>query len=971
MPSTIHTSVGSPWADGSTVHAASPSLPWGDGTTIHASPSAYTAGPPAIGGTTTGSMPGVALYSIASRAAYDVAHTMLVTDLRDDAELDVDSLALSVDDGSPLWTLRASGGDALYSKLTAGEQPPQIKVDLDGEVWVFIVDSVSRTRTFGQSIVSVSGRSPAVAAGTPYEADQNWVNDGISTGAQIAAVANIYTGLEVSWEIEDWLVPDRVFSFSGTPLSVVARVAEAVGAVVQAHRSEYSVRVMPRYPLLPNEWSTAVPDVEVAFGAVMGDQYQRTDRPEYTGVYLAGQQQGAVGFVRLAGTSGAYLHPLVTDLLLTEEPALRMRGAAILGGSGGQAEMTLTLPLLTGAGEPGALNKGQLVRVLDPDGTWTGLVRGVSVAASLPAVTQTVVLERHTKDIDGTVGLPVVAPAVGPLFSLRPESADMSYAAAYVAAYPGSTPIGGTFDTAQVGAGVTFLDSLRADATDIDRALIGTVNKDSADGGPFHFEVLIGGDGSPAPSVGVFTQAYGPPFDPDTEMGGPLNVVYRSDGVIQGYGGSPSGYATFAAGDVVGVVLDPSGSTVAFFLNGTLVGTAGPADNQNMYVLCATRAGPTPLTFLGPIDDQLLEVGTAFSLDVSGEWAGGVSPLSWSVAGGTLPGGLSLDAGTGVLSGTPSADGIFADIVFRATDHVGSAANSNAVDVTVTAVPLETIVAVAQTGTNRAMTSTDGVTWTAQALTTARQWVCVAKGAGLWVAGQVVGSAPYIATSPDGVTWTDRSAQAGTWGAIAYGAGVFVAVGRSGTNRIMTSPDGITWTVRTAPTSQDWRSVVFADGIFVVVGNSTTAVLTSPDGITWTQRTGSAANSWQAATYGAGLFVAVSTNGGTTRAMTSPDGVTWTSRTTGSIGCVSIAFGAGVFVAVSAVSTDRVMTSPDGVTWTPRTAAEANSWRSVTYLNGIFIAVASDGTNRVMTSADGITWAARSASEANQWYGVA
>ena len=44
-----------------------------------------------------------------------------------------------------------------------------------------------------------------------------------------------------------------------------------------------------------------------------------------------------------------------------------------------------------------------------------------------------------------------------------------------------------------------------------------------------------------------------------------------------------------------------------------------------------------------------------------------------------------------------------------------------------------------------------------------------------------------------------------------------------------------------------------------------------------------------------------------------------------------------------------------GVTWTARSAAEANSWRGVTYGNGLFVAVSPNGTNRVMTSPDGAT----------------
>lgn len=459
MPS-VHAAVDAPWADGSTLHAGGIDLPWDDGSTIHATPSAYTPGAPPGGSTPTGPTPGVALYAIASRATYDVPHTMAVTDLRDDTTLEVASLTVSIDEDSAMWTLRAAGGESLYAKLTTGVQPAEVEVNLDGEMWVFVIDTVSRSRTFGDSQVSVSGRSLAVAAGAPYEADQNWVNDGPTTGAQIAAMANLYSGLTVSWEIEDWIVPDRVFSYSGTPLSVVLRVAEAVGAMVQAGRTDYSVRVMPRYPLMPNEWATVSPDVEIAFAAVLSEQFERADRPEYTGVYVSGQQQGAVGFVRLAGTSGSNLHPLVTDLLLTEEPALRMRGQSILGASGGQAAMTLTLPLLTGAGEPGALSVGQLVRVLDPAGTWHGLVRAVSISASLPTVSQSIVIERHTKVVDGTVVLADPLVLVEPISTVTLpvlEEASLSWAADLSGYWSGgSTPYSWSVVTGTLPSGITL-----------------------------------------------------------------------------------------------------------------------------------------------------------------------------------------------------------------------------------------------------------------------------------------------------------------------------------------------------------------------------------------------------------------------------------------------------------------------------------------------------------------------------------
>ena len=50
-----------------------------------------------------------------------------------------------------------------------------------------------------------------------------------------------------------------------------------------------------------------------------------------------------------------------------------------------------------------------------------------------------------------------------------------------------------------------------------------------------------------------------------------------------------------------------------------------------------------------------------------------------------------------------------------------------------------------------------------------------------------------------GTTWAAQSAsQANSWQSVAYGNGTYVAVSSNGTNRVMTSPDGITWTNRTA-----------------------------------------------------------------------------------------------------------------------------------------------------------------------------
>lgn len=279
-------------------------------------------------------------------------------------------------------------------------------------------------------------------------------------------------------------------------------------------------------------------------------------------------------------------------------------------------------------------------------------------------------------------------------------------------------------------------------------------------------------------------------------------------------------------------------------------------------------------------------------------------------------------------------------------------------------------VAVAIDGTNRVMTSADGITWTARAASEANQWQAVTYGNGLFVAVARSGT-NRVMTSPDGITWTARSAaEANSWYQVTYGNGVFVAISADGTNRVMTSSDGITWTARSASEVAQWRGITYGNGYFVAVasGGSGNRVMTSADGITWVSRTAAVASiAWNCVAYGNGVFVAVGSGGiGINKIMTSPDGITWTERTATTV-TLWVTYGNGLFVTAGNSGTNRVMTSTDGITWTERSAAEANAWLSIKYGNGLFVAVASDGTNRVMTSSDGLTWTARSASEANQW----
>ncbi|RFA10366.1 hypothetical protein B7R54_14985 [Subtercola boreus] len=83
------------------------------------------------------------------------------------------------------------------------------------------------------------------------------------------------------------------------------------------------------------------------------------------------------------------------------------------------------------------------------------------------------------------------------------------------------------------------------------------------------------------------------------------------------------------------------------------------------------------------------EVGVALSQQPV--LSGGTAPIVWRVAAGSLPAGVTLDAGTGLLSGTPTASGTFSPTL-TATDAFGQVA-SKQVTLVIVALPTLTFAA--------------------------------------------------------------------------------------------------------------------------------------------------------------------------------------------------------------------------------------------------------------------------------------
>jgi hypothetical protein len=352
--------------------------------------------------------------------------------------------------------------------------------------------------------------------------------------------------------------------------------------------------------------------------------------------------------------------------------------------------------------------------------------------------------------------------------------------------------------------------------------------------------------------------------------------------------------------------------------------------------------------------------------------------LFFSITAGALPPGLTLDPATGIVSGTPTAAGLYSftvtviDAQVMAAGDDGSFANFKVV-----------------------ITSDDGSTWARQttAITDSGWTVIYSAALGLWIVGtDGASTTEQLQTSPDGVSgnWTAVSTPADNRSVyhLESGALSVVAIYKNISNQIsvMYTVDGTTWTAASVPAgTQIFQSSDIAYspelGRFVIVdvndgSGHAGALYSDDDGATWTFA-GKVNNlTSRAVTWGNGLFVSVGgPQGSGEHLQTSPDGINWTvylspplATPGGSAqGLSDVHFANGIFVAVSddthTTPGQQAVYSTDGVNWTLASTATKH-WTCVTYGYGQWIA--GDGgfgsTQPLMSSTDdGATWSLVSA----------
>ena len=273
-------------------------------------------------------------------------------------------------------------------------------------------------------------------------------------------------------------------------------------------------------------------------------------------------------------------------------------------------------------------------------------------------------------------------------------------------------------------------------------------------------------------------------------------------------------------------------------------------------------------------------------------------------------------------------------------------------------------VAVAFSGSNQYMYSSDGINWTAAPTANdAQSWNTITYGNGKFVSLSVYGSGNRLMYSDTPwYGWSSASIPSSGWTSVTYGDGKFVAVAQDGSTRIAYSTNGSSWNYVNNPVgAAQWKSITYGNGMFVAVsgyGGGNRAIY-STNGTSWYATASSNDNnSWNSVVYGNGKFVAVARGGDSNLVMYSTDGINWTgAQPSSNASWTSVIYADGKFVAVAEGGTNRAMYSTDGINWSSASGVENNEWQSITYGDGKFVAVAQNGnSNRVMYSYTGTHW---------------
>ena len=341
---------------------------------------------------------------------YMIANIVNVVVLPSRTPIEVKNVRVGLDKDSFSWKFSCDiFTRAALDLVKPGEEGgKEIEVSINGWVWVILVERYTRSRKFASEAYAINGSSRTQLLAAPYAPLRTALNNASINARQAAQAELLNTGFTLEWDAEnvgppDWTFPPGAFSYqSQTPMQVIARIAETVGAFVRPARDSDTLEVRPTYEAAPWAWGDPDAPIERIIPPIMMTSLdgEWTPQPAWNACYTSGTSHGCSMLVRRAGTAGDNPTADVHDDWLTDQPANRQRGLHELSKGGNVEIVGTTIPLFHTSDDKGVglVLPGMLCKVPEETGAWVGLCLSVEISASgsgASKVEQQLKLERH------------------------------------------------------------------------------------------------------------------------------------------------------------------------------------------------------------------------------------------------------------------------------------------------------------------------------------------------------------------------------------------------------------------------------------------------------------------------------------------------------------------------------------------------------------------------------------------------
>lgn len=275
--------------------------------------------------------------SIDSRSVYIVLNEITVDRYFDGQIIKPTSVSMSTDRDSWCWSFSMQVSADQAQHLTFPDNKlPLIRVVLNNKLFVFLVESKKRSRGFGQTDFTYTGRSITALLDSPHASKRTHTQPGAMTSVQLVEEelarvpdANILLDWVNLVSSNGWLLPEGALSYSNlTPMEAIKEIVKPVGGAIVSDPALPMIHIKPRTPY--GYWETPAIKMSIPEDIIQQDSSDWVGAQSANAVYVYSNSVSLGGRIIRQGTAGDVLAEQMSSRMYTDADSIREAGRSAL-----------------------------------------------------------------------------------------------------------------------------------------------------------------------------------------------------------------------------------------------------------------------------------------------------------------------------------------------------------------------------------------------------------------------------------------------------------------------------------------------------------------------------------------------------------------------------------------------------------------------------------------------------------------